>query len=321
MRTIYLTLISVVASGTMLCSCNGGSRTSVAASDSTVVNDSLPANVSEIVKAVANRDSATFSAHVNYPLERPYPLKDIKDEKEMQSYYNVMVDDSLKNVIAKSGHGDWSESGWRGWTVKDGQYLWIDGDVYEVNYLSNKEKNLKDSLVKKEKASLPPALAKGWTPEWVMEDITEGTVYRIDADSVFLSSADVDIAGKGGEYRLSVYMRGGDLRRHPEKVIRGRREVDGSVGNVNYYFDSRSTMVVSDSAEYIIELYSETGAPRLYHRQQKPVAGKRSKPIRLNTSARDTLIDHELKKVYWLDKMNNQVSKDSISNKQQNPNK
>lgn len=284
MRISKLTIITFITAGTILCSCGG--RTSKAdSSASTVATDSLPVDVSDIVNAVATDDSSRFSSRVSYPLERPYPLKDINNETEMKAYYNVMVDDSLKKVITKSPNNEWSASGWRGWTVKDGQYLWIDGDVYEVNYLSNKEKTLKDSLVKREKTLLHPTLAKGWVPEWVMEDVSEGTVYRIDADSVTLASSNGNPIAQGGEYRLSVYYRGGDLRRHPERVVKGKRKMDGSVGNVNYYFDNHSAVELSDSAEYVIEIYSETGSPRLYHRKGK------DKPQ----------IDHELKKVYWLD--------------------
>ena len=284
MRIFNLTIITFITAGTILCSC--GARTNKSdSSASSVATDSLPVDVSDIVNAVATDDSSKFSSHVNYPLERPYPLKDINNEDEMKAYYNVMVDDSLKNVITKSSNNDWTASGWRGWTVKDGQYLWIDGDIYEVNYLSPREKSIKDSLVRREKASLPPALAKGWVPEWVMEDVLEGTVYRIDADSLTISAAKGIQVSEGGEYRLSIYRRGRDLRSNPERVVKGKRRMDGSVGNVNYYFDNHSPVELSDSAEYVIELYSETGSPRLYHRKKKG----------------ETQIDHELKKVYWLD--------------------
>lgn len=307
MQTIYLTLISILTTGTMLCSCGSRERQ---ASDSLSVaaSDSLPVEVTEIVNAVVADDGKSFSTHVNYPLERPYPLKDINDEKEMQAYYNVMVDDSLKNVIAKSTNHDWSEEGWRGWTVKDGQYLWVDGTVYEVNYLSAREKNMKDSLVRQEKASLPSALSKGWIPQWVMEDQEEGTVYRIDADSLVMVSASSSRNGEG-EYRLSVYLNGGDLRRHPERVVRGRRIMEGSMGNLNYYFDDQITKGLPDSAEYMIEIYSETGTPRIYHRLRKDMKGKKGKPLDKNQVSgeySDSLTSHDLKKIYWLDRMKKQ---------------
>lgn len=305
MRIIYLTLISFIATGTMLCSC-GGKSSNASVSDSIEVNDSLPVDVTDIVKAVANDDSISFSSHVNYPLERPYPLHDIQNETEMKAYYPVLVDDSLRKVIAKSSTSEWSEAGWRGWTVKDGQYLWIDGDVYSVNYLSSREKLMKDSLVKKEKASLHAKLRSGWTPQWVMEDVTEGTVYRIDADSVSLASSDPN-ATDGGIYRLAVYQKGGDLSRHPERVLRGTRKAEGSMGSTFYYFSDAPIKEGNDSVEYMIEVYSpETGAPRLYHREKIKNKQKHSlkKGGNRSISNLDTLIDHDLKKVYWLDKLN-----------------
>lgn len=286
MRDIYLILFaSIIASGTLLCSC--GSRTSKSSDSLTVAaTDSLPVDVSDVVKAVAADDSVTFSSHVNYPLERPYPLPDIKDEKEMKAYYPVLVDDSLKNVLAHSAPAEWSEEGWRGWTVKDGQYLWIDGDVYEVNYVSSREKSLRDSLIRREKESLPADLRSGWLPEWVMEDEAEGTLYRIDADSLALASASMEVAD-GGSYRLAVYKKGSDLRREPGRILRGKRKIEGTVGNVSYYFSDRPISEASDSVEYVFDLYSEeTGGPRLHHRGKK-----------------NDVTDHDLRKVYWLDKI------------------
>ncbi len=314
MRIIYLTLISFIASGTLLCSCGSKSATS-STTDTAVVNDSLPVDVTDIVKAVANDDSVSFSSHVSYPLERPYPLRDIQNEKEMKAYYPVMVDDSLRKVIAKSSSSEWSEAGWRGWTVKDGQYLWIDGDVYAVNYMSPKEKMLKDSLVKREKASLHAKLRGGWTPEWVMEDVAEGTVYRIDADSASVSTADPSVI-TDGTYRLAVYRKGGDLSRHPDRLLRGKRRLEGSAGSLFYYFSDSPIKEANDSVEYVIEVYSsETGGPRLYHRERrKELAKHSSKKQRVNSgSQKDTVVDHELKKVYWLDKVN-VAKKDSLKN-------
>lgn len=319
MRTINLTVICFIAAGTLLCSC-GGRSSGAASSASVAINDSLPADVTDIVSAVASDDSSGFSSKVNYPLERPYPLKDINNETEMAAYYKVMVDDSLKNVIAGSTKSDWSENGWRGWTVKDGQYLSVDGEIYEVNYVSAREKSIKDSLVKREKSLLPANLAKGWMPEWVMEDLAEGKVYRIDADSLALIAAKESPIVEGGEYRLSIYSKGGDLRKNPERILRGRRKMGGSIGNVNYYFDNHSSVELTDSAEYIIELYSEAGTPKLYHRLKK--SGNAKNGVRMDkpksVANGDTVVDHELKKVYWLDKVN-KSNADSV--KKPNPEK
>ncbi|MDE5807298.1 MAG: hypothetical protein K2H76_04220, partial [Muribaculaceae bacterium] len=291
MRIIYITLVSFIAAGTMLCGC--GSRTNTSATEQTAaVSDSLPVDVTDIVKAVATDDSVSFSSRVNYPLERPYPLRDIADEKEMKAYYPVLVDDSLKKVLANSAPAEWSESGWKGWTVRDGQYLWIDGDIYEVDYISAKEKTMKDSLVRKEKESLPPNLRSGWLPEWVMEDVAEGTVYRIDADSVSASS-DREIV-EGGPYRLAVYKKGSDLRRNPERILRGMRRMEGSAGTVSYYFSETPITASTDSVEYTIELYSaETGGPRLYHRSKRKEMAKR--PVKRSEKVSyvpDTVTDH-----------------------------
>ncbi|MBD5330271.1 MAG: hypothetical protein HDS03_10430 [Bacteroides sp.] len=311
MRIIYITLISFIAAGTIFCGC--GSRTSATGTEQdSAAMDSLPVDVTDIVKAVATDDSVTFSSHVNYPLERPYPLRDIADEEEMKAYYPVLVDDSLRKVVAQSAPKEWSEAGWRGWTVRDGQYIWIDGDVYEVNYVSAKEKILKDSLIKKEKESLPARLRSGWLPEWVMEDVEEGTLYRIDADSMALAVSGKEISD-GGSYRLAVYRKGGDLRKDPERILHGKRRIEGSAGTVNYLFSECPIKEGSDSVEYVIELYSaETGAPRLHHRAKRKMLAKNDKRPEKGVSM-DTVTDHDLKKVYWLDKVSD-AKRDSLKN-------
>ena len=68
--------------------------------------------------------------------------------------------------------------------------------------------------------------------------------------------------------------------------------------------------------EYMIEVYSaETGGPRLYHREKRKEFSKRNlkKSAKESGSVTDTLIDHELKKIYWLDKVN-VAKKDSTKN-------
>ncbi|MBD5237708.1 MAG: hypothetical protein HDS62_09335 [Bacteroidales bacterium] len=317
MRSFNLIIISLLTSGAFLISCGRSGKGESSSAPEIARTDSLPVDVSDIVKAVSSDDSVSFSSHVAYPLERPYPLKDIQDEEEMKAYYPVLVDDSLRKVISNSGNKDWNEEGWRGWTVKDGQYLWIDGTVYEVNYVSSRERTLKDSLIKREKESLPSHLRSGWVPEWVMEDIAEGTVYRIDADSV-ASEAIRKGSLTEGEYRLLVYNNGGDLRRNPDKVLRGKRKVEGTVGTVSYLFDTNSAKAMADSSEYVIELFSDvSGGPRLYHRMKRKDLKRRkiTTPKSSSENIPDTLIDHELKKVYWLDKVKEQP-KDSIKTKE-----
>lgn len=216
--------------------------------------DSLPDIVKSIVKAVYTNDSSLFAKEVSYPLQRPYPLKDITNEKQMKSYYRVIVDDSLRNVILNSSPSEWQSFGWRGYSLHDGSYIWADGSVYSINYISKNERQLMDSLIQEEINSLPDALGKDWSPILTLSSEETGKVYRIDSFSP-------DEDGAEAIYRLSIYENNspGTLGMMPAGLMEGQMELEGSANTVSYIF--------KDSAEKEYAVYPDdpfTGVPTLY---------------------------------------------------------
>lgn len=285
MQLIYLPLSFLLIVPVLLSGCG-----KPAGKDgSTPASDSIPAPVEKIVAAVSADDSVGFASMVSYPLQRPYPLKDIETPEEMKSYYKVLVDDSLHKVMKKAKSSDWSESGWRGWTLDNGQYVWVGDSLYEVTYVSLREDSLRKALQAKEIASLAPSLRKGWRPEFVMQDPEAGTLYRIDVDSAAkISDADLEVSDNSVSYRLVIYPNRAEMRNAPKDILRGRRVVEGSEGIVSYWFDSSSVVVAPDSAEVFIEAAApDTGRPRIHRKMKKG-------------SKRESM-DIDLKKVYWLD--------------------
>lgn len=281
MRIIYLTLSGLFMSGIVLAGCRRDSS-EISLSKTLMESDSIPAKIKSLAKVMADNDSDGFSQIVSYPLERPYPLKDVKSRKEMKEYYSVMVDDSLRRKVASSVPGDWSEAGWRGWTLEDGRYVWVDDSIYEVTYLSPKERTLMAELIEKEKATLPTEIRNGWMPHWCMEDPEDGTIYRIDADSILSAQKNEKTEDGTVVYRLAVYEKGKDLRRSPKRMLKGRRRIEGTMGEPSYYFDSNRPDSADDNSEIVIRPYSsDSDSPKVYSRK--------------DTSER------VLKKIYWLD--------------------
>ncbi|MDE6007451.1 MAG: hypothetical protein K2G67_07855 [Muribaculaceae bacterium] len=202
--------------------------------------DSIPESVKKLVKAVADDDKDGFSQLVSYPLQRPYPLHDIETPEQMSEYYHNLVDDSLRNVIIKAGVDKWSEYGWRGWSLDDGRYIWVDENVYDVNYISNSELRNIDSLQRVEIASLAPELREGWRPMMCLKSSDSGKIYRVDTRTT----------GKPEEinhYRLAVYGSGDDLAALPAQLLEGEMEVDGSAGSVSYHFHDKAA-----ASDYIL---------------------------------------------------------------------
>lgn len=242
-------------------------------------SDSIPDEVKQVVRVVADNDSDGFSKLVSYPLQRPYPLRDIETPEQMSSYYKVMVDDSLRNIIKNARPDRWNENGWRGWSLDNGQYLWVEGGVYDVAYLSRAEKQQRDSLVNDELRSLDSSIRDGWTPEFCFNDSVVGRTYRLDAR---VDSADNEVAdntphrhgkhkGKGRHgYRLAVWNKDNNLKGKPYVTYTGDKDTEGTAGTVTYIFDKGNgqTIVIDPSP-------SDSTLPLLYDGDTEPRPIKR----------------------------------------------
>lgn len=222
-----------------LLGCGNKSRQDAVASTPDAVEaiekcDSIPEAVKRLVRAVAEDDSSSFAKLVSYPLQRPYPLHDITNEEEMTAYYRQLVDDSLRNVIIKSGPEKWSEYGWRGWSLDDGSYIWVDENIYDVNYISHLEHQNLDSLNKMEIESIAPSIRKGWRPIMCLTDDEVGRVYRVDIQTEGNTS-------DSHHYRLAVYNPGAKLKGLPSRLLEGVMESEGSIGAISYRFHDKGS--------------------------------------------------------------------------------
>lgn len=245
--------------------------------ESIVKSDTIPAEVKRLVRVVSEDDSTGFAKLVSYPLQRPYPLHDINNEEEMKDYYHKLVDDSLRNILTHSGPGHWNSNGWKGWSLDDGSYVWVDDHVYAVNYVSAREKQLMDSLRTAEIAGIAPQIREGWQPELCLADASTGTVYRIDSRR---RSANATTCPH--PYRLAIYAPDSDLRGIPASLLEGEVEVEGTTQNVLYRFhrDGREDLVIEpDSPELGPVLYAASDSAlslkRTYwHTLLDSIAGK-----------------------------------------------
>ncbi len=228
-----------------LCSCTGA-RTDSHVDEAML--DSLPTPVvREVVAAVMTDDASRFASTVSYPLERPYPLRDVKDSSEMTAYYPVLVDDSLKQVIVTARPEHWNSEGWRGVTLHDGSYLWIDDKVYAVDYISKEERRQMRALASEEISSLEPAMRRGWVPVFCLRAVDNDILFRVD------SRTDADTASERSPYRLAIYKRGTDLHGRPSATMRGSIDIEGSEGVRTYIFKGRD----GSQAFYVFDRVSD----------------------------------------------------------------
>lgn len=271
MRKIFPILFSFTLSFLTLVACAGkqSSESKVAEIEA---SDSLPQSVKILVRAVADGDSSAFASIVSYPLERPYPLRDIKDSVEMVKYYNVIVDDSLHHVLTTSSPDKWNEYGWRGWTVNNGEYLWIDENLYDIGYLSKEEIKERDRLIAEEIASLPTGMREGWTPVVCLKATDGKSFYRIDSHPG---------PGEGDMYRLSIYDLSTPLNGSPALILTGYSETEGTANTTTYHFSDEQ----GEEALYEADI-TDSSTPKLVF----TLKGKST--------------EVEVEKAYWRDILN-----------------
>lgn len=221
MRSIYipvLTLASLTIAAFTGCS-SAADRSTACDADSAFAPE-----VREVIEAVRTDNPARFSAMVDYPLQRPYPLRDIADSAAMVEYYPILVDDSLRNAITGSKPSDWSSAGWRGITLGDGSYLWIYSKIYSVGYVGKREQALIDSLAGMEIASIHHSLRKGWKPFLCLIAPEPGYVFRVDR------AAGHKKHEQPNSYRLAVYHDATHLDSIPDILLDGIMDIEGSAG-------------------------------------------------------------------------------------------
>lgn len=272
MLSSFSNIVIFTLSALSLTACSNGKGSGVSLSE--IENsDSIPMQVKQLIKAVAEDDTASFARLVSYPLSRPYPLHDLQSPQELENYYSEMVDDSLKTALTTSKVADWEEFGWRGWSFKNGEYLWLDENLYDLPYVSGREHQMLDSLVKVEMASLHPSLREGWLPTGAMRSIDGKTIGRIDSQK----TSDGDPL-----FRLSLYRNGADLTGVPTDIFTGHRLVEGTAQTYIYHFTDPSGRNVIFEPEV-----PDGSVPQLEISSAKGV--------------HDTL---SMERIYWLDHLN-----------------
>jgi hypothetical protein len=147
-------------------------------------NDELKDYEIDSIKAVINlfrvKDIDRISNKISYPLYRQYPIPPIKDQKEFIKRFNEVFDQILIDKIANSKISQWTEVGWRGIMLDNGD-LWMansDGVITTVNYQSDFEKKLRTSVIAKEKDNLHTSLKSFQSPIYKIK--TNKYLIRID---------------------------------------------------------------------------------------------------------------------------------------------
>lgn len=173
-------------------------------------------NVIAIFK-IGNIDK--ISSKIDFPLQREYPIPSIKNKEEFRERFNEVFDKTLIGKIANSKIEQWSEVGWRGIMLDNGD-LWMansDGTITTINYQSDFEKKLRQNLILKDKQNLYVSLRKFESPTYKIE--TKKHLIRIDELT-------------NSKYRYASWKMGEKVTTKPNIILdNGELEFEGSGGN------------------------------------------------------------------------------------------
>ena len=182
--------------------------------------------VQNFIETIKTKNKEKISKIVSYPLKREYPISEIKNKNELLKRFDEIFDDKLMSLIVKSKiKTDWSEMGWRGIMLLDGE-VWLNstGELIAVNYQSQFEKKKKEELITILKNSLHESLRNFKRPVCVLET----SKYRIRID---------DMGNQ--KFRYASWKLQAKLNEKPDVVFEnGVEELDGNGGNCSYIFKS-----------------------------------------------------------------------------------
>ncbi|TDX13466.1 hypothetical protein [Flavobacterium sp. S87F.05.LMB.W.Kidney.N] len=180
--------------------------------------------VSKFISEVKSGNKTAVSNRIKFPLKRDYPIPAIKNKTDFVKKYDQIFDPILVEKISKSDPAkDWSEMGWRGIMLNQGD-LWIDtdGKIISINYQSEAEKKLKNSLIASQKKNVNSSISDFKQPVAVLET----SKFRIRIDDL-----------GNGKYRYASWSIKQKMTDKPDLVIEnGVFFADGTGGNHHYEF-------------------------------------------------------------------------------------
>ncbi len=210
----YLVLIAILFSTSLTGYCQNNS--SAAMQQQKVIQ--------KFIAMVAHQQVAKLAALTQYPLRRQYPLPAIKNKEDMIKRYKEVFDDSIVKAITTSDpKNDWSEVGWRGIMLFNGD-IWLDdkGRLITVNYQNKGERIKREQIIAAERMKLHVSLRQYIRPVLILET----KKYRIRIDEM-----------AEGEYRYASWPLTAKAGDKPELIInKGQLDFDGTGGNHSYKF-------------------------------------------------------------------------------------
>jgi len=180
--------------------------------------------ISNFIECIQSQNKEKLSRIISFPLNREYPIPQIKNKQEFFNRYHEIFDAGLiKMIVTSKPAKDWSARGKSGLMLLDGQvWLNLEGKLLAVNYQSAYEKRETEAFIEAEKSLLHKSMNEFSRP--VCELRTSSSRIRIDEL-------------REGNYRYASWPVHSKISDKPETIIKkGKMVPDGSGGNRSYVF-------------------------------------------------------------------------------------
>jgi hypothetical protein len=199
----------------------------------------------KILNLISQDNSSELAKYIVYPLKRPNPIPDIKNEKEFVAYYPILFDAKFKKLIPKFTQKEvLVRNGLFGMVgdVFHGEIWYDESVIVSINYFSDKEISLEKSLTKKIQSVIHPSV-KQWESN-VFVGKSKNLLVRVDRLS-------------NGGLRYVSWSKGKPISQKPDLVILQGEEVhEGTMGSTFWTFSNnnwRYTIYNQESCENCVQ--------------------------------------------------------------------
>lgn len=183
----------------------------------------------KILNLINQNKAAELAELVNYPLQRPNPIPDIKNAKEFVAYYPNLFDAKFKKLIPKFSQKEvFVRNGLFGMVgnVFHGEIWFDETGIVSINYFSDKEMALEKSLSKMIKAVIHPSVNQWESNVFVAS--SKNLLVRVD-----------NLAN--GDIRYASWSKGKPISQKPDLVILKGEEVhEGTMGSTFWTFTNNN---------------------------------------------------------------------------------
>jgi uncharacterized glyoxalase superfamily protein PhnB len=183
----------------------------------------------KILNLINQNKAAELAKFVNYPLQRPNPIPDIKNAKEFVAYYPNLFDAKFKKLVPKFNQKEvFVKNGLYGMVgdVFHGEIWYDESGIVSINYFSEKEMSLEKSLTKMIQSVIHPSVNQ-WESN-VFVGKSKNLLVRVDRL-------------QNGDLRYASWSKGKPIGQKPDLVILKGEEVhEGTMGSTFWTFTNNN---------------------------------------------------------------------------------